>query len=189
MATHAHSSHISEFSISIHDLRRQPGEMMAISRSFLSPERVGIDVIAIELGSEISISGKVESVSTGVLASCEIEAIARGECVRCLDPIALPVRALIQELYFYALPVDLDEDEDEPLLISDEHIDLLPPIRDAVILDLPLTPHCSEACPGLCPECGEKIAENPEGHSHENIDPRWSKLRDLPDLGEGGRSQ
>lgn len=189
MATTAHNSHSGEFSISIHDLRRQPGEMMPIAKTFPSPERIGIDVIAIEPESEISISGKVESVSTGVLVSCQIESSASGECVRCLDPITLPIHTVIQELYYYSPPADLDEDEDEPLLISEEHVDLLPPIRDAVILDLPLTPHCSETCPGLCPECGEKIAENPEGHSHESIDPRWSKLRDLPDLGEGGRSQ
>jgi uncharacterized protein len=185
MATTAHNSHSGEFSISIHDLRRQPGEMMPIAKTFPSTERIGIDVIAIESESEISISGKVESVSTGVLVSCQIESIASGECVRCLDPITLPIRAVIQELYYYSLPSDLDEDEDEPLLISEERVDLLPPIRDAVILDLPLTPHCSEECLGLCPECGEKLApDNPASHNHASVDPRWAKLRDLPKLGE-----
>jgi uncharacterized protein len=190
MATTAHYSSSGEFSISIHDLRRQPGEMLAITRSFPSPERIGIDVIAIEPKSEIAISGKVESVSTGVLVTCQIESSALGECVRCLDPINLPIRAVIQELFYYCLPVDLDEDEDEPLLITDEQIDLLPPIRDAIILDLPLTPHCSEKCRGLCPECGEKLGGNPDnpegsgGHHHERVDPRWAKLRDLPKLEE-----
>ena len=173
----------SEFLVSIHDLKRQPGEMMEIKRSFPNPERIGIDVIAIEPGQEMSIVGKVESVSTGVLATCEITSQARGECVRCLDPITLDVNASIQELFFYAIPVDLDEDEDEPLLITEEEIDLLAPIRDAVILDLPLTPHCSQECLGLCPECGEKISENPSGHHHEQIDPRWAALKKLGEPG------
>lgn len=169
----------SEFIVSIHDLKRQPGEMMEITRTFASPERIGIDVLAIEANASISIRGKVESVSTGVLASCTISSEALGECVRCLDPITYPLDVDIQELYFYAIPADLSEDEDEPLLISEEKIDLLPPIRDAVILDLPLQPHCSDECLGLCPECGEKVAENPTRHDHQIIDPRWAKLRDL----------
>ena len=169
----------SDFHISIHDLRRQPGEMMEFRRVFPNPERIGIDVIAIEPESEISISGRVESVSTGVLATCEITALAQGECVRCLDPITLPVHTQIQELYYYAIPFELEDDEDEPLLIDEEKVDLLPPIRDAVILDLPLQPHCSQECLGLCPECGEKVAENPTGHDHQNIDPRWAKLRNF----------
>jgi uncharacterized protein len=173
----------SEFHISIHDLKRQPGEMMEILRNFPNPDRIGIDVIAIEPGEEVSIVGKVESVSTGVLATCEITSQARGECVRCLDPITLNVHASIQELYFYAIPADLDEDEEEPLLIAEERIDLLAPIRDAVILDLPLAPHCSQECLGLCPECGEKISENPSGHNHEQIDPRWAALKKLGEPG------
>lgn len=173
----------SDFLVSIHDLKRQPGEMMEIKRSFANPERIGIDVVAIEPGELVSIIGKVESVSTGVLATCEVTSIARGECVRCLDPLTLEISANIQELFFYAIPVDLDEDEDEPLLITEEKIDLLAPIRDAVILDLPLAPHCSQDCLGLCPDCGEKISENPSGHNHEQIDPRWAALKKLGEPG------
>ena len=174
----------SEFVISIHDLKRQPGEMMTIARTFPTSERIGIDIIAIEPNQEISLKGKVESVSTGVLATCEISSIAQGECVRCLDPINVPVLSRIQELFYYVVPAELDEDDDEPLLITEEKIDVLGPIRDAVILDLPLQPHCSEDCLGLCPECGEKMAVNPSGHDHQKSDPRWAKLRDVAGLGE-----
>lgn len=175
----AENSGNSDFRVSIHDLKRQPGELLEIHRSFDTSERIGIDIIAIESRTHLTIIGKVESVSTGALVTCEVTSVAKGECVRCLDPIERPIKTRIQELYYYALPSDLSEDEDEPLLITEEKLDLLPPIRDAVILDLPLQPHCSEQCLGLCPECGEKVAENPTGHNHQNIDPRWAKLRDV----------
>lgn len=178
------SSTRSPFLISIHDLKRQPGELLEIKREFPSPERIGIDIIAIEADSLVAISGKVESVSTGVLATFEIRSQVQGECVRCLDSISEPLVVKIQELYYYSAPAELSDDEDEPLLIVEERIDLLPPIRDAVILELPLQPHCSEDCLGLCPDCGEKLAENPTGHNHQKIDPRWAKLRDIPGLGE-----
>ena len=176
-----------DFLISIHDLKRQPGEMLEVCRTFANPERIGIDVIAIERDEELSFEGRVESVSTGVLATFTVISVATGECVRCLDPIARPIKASIQELFFYSIPADLDEDEELPFLIVEEKIDLLPPIRDAVILDLPLAPHCTEDCLGLCPDCGEKIGDSPTGHDHASIDPRWAKLRDITGIGESGQ--
>ena len=50
---------------------------------------------------------------------------------------------------------------------------------DAVVLELPFQPMCTEDCPGLCTECGARLAEDPD-HAHEApIDPRWAGLQDL----------
>jgi len=58
-------------------------------------------------------------------------------------------------------------------------MDLEPPIRDAVVLDLPINPLCSEECLGLCPDCGQKWVDLPEDHQHEAIDARWAGLAGL----------
>ena len=50
---------------------------------------------------------------------------------------------------------------------------------DAIVLDLPVNPLCSDDCPGLCPECGGKWAELPADHAHEVIDARWAGLNRL----------
>ena len=42
-------------------------------------------------------------------------------------------------------------------------IDLEPALRDQVVLALPFQPLCSDDCPGLCPECGARLADEP-GH-------------------------
>ena len=50
---------------------------------------------------------------------------------------------------------------------------------DSVVLALPFQPLCKEDCPGLCPECGARLAEDPD-HAHDAaIDPRWAALADL----------
>ena len=71
--------------------------------------------------------------------------------------------------------------------IQDDLLDLEPPLRDAVVLALPFQPLCREDCPGLCPDCGARLADEPE-HSHEDkIDPRWAALTQLtedPDQAE-----
>ena len=47
-----------------------------------------------------------------------------------------------------------------------------------MVLTLPLTPLCEEDCPGLCAQCGAKLADDPE-HGHADVDPRWAALEAL----------
>ena len=70
------------------------------------------------------------------------------------------------------------EDDDVSRLEGDL-LDLEPVLRDAVVLSLPFQPLCRDDCPGLCTECGARLADDP-GHQHdEPIDPRWATLRAL----------
>jgi uncharacterized protein len=48
-----------------------------------------------------------------------------------------------------------------------------------VVLSLPFQPVCREDCPGLDPETGEKLADNPDRKPREVLDPRWSALEGL----------
>jgi len=90
----------------------------------------------------------------------------------------------VQELYLYEKKVerkkrttpDEDLDIDDELLMDGDVMDLQSPIRDAIVLALPHTPLCSDACEGLCPDCGAKWAELPADHAHEQIDARWAGL-------------
>jgi uncharacterized protein len=35
---------------------------------------------------------------------------------------------------------------------------------------------CQDDCPGLCPQCGVRLADAEPDHHHDVIDPRWAKL-------------
>ena len=74
----------------------------------------------------------------------------------------------------YAPDGGTDADEDAYLLAGDE-LDLEPLARDAVLLDLPLAPLCSEECLGLCPQCGANWNEGSCG-CPPVTDARWSAL-------------
>ena len=65
---------------------------------------------------------------------------------------------------------------DEVRQLEGDLLDLEPLVRDAVVLELPFQPLCSDDCPGLCPECGARLADNPD-HAHDAAtDPRWAGL-------------
>ncbi|WP_460853248.1 YceD family protein [Nocardioides montaniterrae] len=119
----------------------------------------------------------------GVLVTGEAEADLEGECARCLEPIRDQIVVNLQELFVYDDIRDSAEaeEDDEVSMLRDDLLDLEPLLRDAVVLALPFQPLCEPDCPGMCPECGVRLADEPD-HSHEAaIDPRWSALQGLTD--------
>lgn len=167
------------FKLNTHDLPRRAGEMKEYQLALDIEKPIGIDVIAVPAGI-LNLDLRLESVAEGILATGEFDVIAKGECIRCLDPIELELERNFQELYAYE--ANPDEEEEDQLLMDGDVMDLEAPIRDAIVLALPINPVCDEDCQGLCPVCGQKWAELPEDHAHEQVDARWSALKGL--LGE-----
>jgi uncharacterized protein len=143
-----------------------------------APADLGIEVLQVPEGSPVELDLRLEAVMEGVLVTGTAHASLVGECARCLEPISDETGVGFQELFVYedhALP---DED-DEVSTLQGDLVDLEPVLRDAVVLALPFQPLCTEDCPGLCPECGVRLADDPD-HTHEAaIDPRWAALSDL----------
>jgi len=174
------------------ELGRRPGSMRSLSRSVPAPAHLGVDVLGVQEGSGLELDLRLESVVEGVLVSGTVTATMSGECVRCLDPVTGPLVVDLQELYAFpgARPgTGPDEDDDtEPLPeMNGDLIDLEPALRDAVVLALPLRPLCRDDCPGLCPECGTRLEDDPD-HTHDAVDPRWAALGDLSTGAEHDRT-
>ena len=178
------------FILKTHDLPCRAGEMKEYQLDIPAHVRIGVPLIAVPEGDLVELDLRLESVTEGVLASADIYAIAHGECIRCLDPVEVVIDRKIQELYRYE-PTnekgrkkrrddeDVDLEGEEELQMEGDLMDLEIPIIDAIILTLPVNPLCSDECLGLCPDCGEKWENLPEGHAHEVIDARWSGLDGL----------
>jgi uncharacterized protein len=65
---------------------------------------------------------------------------------------------------------------------NDLRADIVVPVRQALVLSMPMKPLCSEGCRGLCPMCGANLNERTCDCKNETPDPRWNGLkRLLPD--------
>lgn len=161
------------------ELGRRPGVQREVSLSEPAPADLGIEVLQVPEGSPVEIDLRLEAVLEGVLVTGTATAGLTGECVRCLDAITDDVEVEFQELFLYDPDPDASAEDDEVSVLQDDLVDLEPLLRDAVVLALPFQPLCREDCPGLCAECGARLADDPD-HAHEApVDPRWAKLTEL----------
>ncbi|AVM00362.1 metal-binding protein [Gordonia iterans] len=163
--------------------------MIEVHRTVSAPERIGAEMIGIPEGGEVDFDLRLESVSEGVLVTGTVRAGTQGQCGRCLEAVNGDVDLFLTELFAYPeSETEQTTDEEDVARLVDDEVDLEQLIIDAVGTELPLSPVCDESCPGLCVECGIRLADAEPGHGHETIDPRWAGLARFADGGEAGQS-
>ena len=173
-STFVSSSVRNPYSIGVRDLLHRPGEMREESLTVDTPEKLGEGLIGVDAGTPLELDLRLESVHEGILVSGEVSTVATGVCGRCLIDIAQSVQVDFQELFAYSSGEAFDFE------VHDDHVDLEPLVRDAVVLSLPFQPVCRPDCPGLDPETGERLADLPDREPTKTIDPRWSALAEFP---------
>ncbi|ANP49722.1 uncharacterized protein J2Z21_004781 [Streptomyces griseochromogenes] len=189
MASNARLDHRNPLVFDTHELGRRPGALQRLTREIEAPADLGIQgVIGVPEGAPVELELRLESVMEGVLVTGTARAQAEGECVRCLEPVGQELEADFQELFSYpdaddrgrviAEPGDDAEDDEDRFFLEDGLFDLEPLLRDAVVLALPMQPVCQDDCPGLCSECGARLADDRD-HHHDAVDIRWAALQGL----------
>lgn len=123
--------------------------------------------------SPVDINLHLESLSNGVSVAGTATARWAGECRRCLAPLTEQMTIEVSELY-----QQIPEDPEAYAIVNDQ-INLLPMVRENVLVAIPLGPLCREDCPGFCPQCGADLSENPCGCETSVSDPRWAALENL----------
>nr|WP_204249389.1 DUF177 domain-containing protein [Frondihabitans sp. PAMC 28766] len=166
------------YTVPVYDLVHRPGEMRESELDLVVPAKLGEGLIAVPEGSTLEIDLRIEVLHDGLLTSGHVSAEAVGECSRCLKPIDQSVEVDFAELFAYS------DDEAFDYRVQDDHVDLEPVVRDAVVLSLPFQPVCRPDCPGLDPETGERVEDMVDYHPREVLDPRWAVLGELSELTE-----
>ncbi len=163
--------------IDLRELGRRAGALQELDRTVPAPEGWKVELIGVPAGADVHLRLRLESVMEGVLVTGEIEAPLVGSCARCLEPIEDSITVDVQELFAYeGSTTEATSEEDEVRLVEGDFLDLEPLARDTIVLSLPLSPVCSEDCSGLCVDCGLRLDDLPEDHTHEITDPRWAGL-------------
>lgn len=162
------------------DLVGRTGSHRSVERTVPAPAReAGGVAMQVPEGQDIAVEAELESVVEGIYVHGTVTAHLEGECSRCLDPVEQDVTTRLDELFMYPEKVKAEDREDSTLL-EDEAVNLGPLVRDALAMEADERPLCREDCPGLCPQCGFRMEDDPD-HQHDVIDDRFAALQGLFD--------
>jgi uncharacterized protein len=107
------------------------------------------------------------------------------DCSRCLEPFAVPVDATFELQY---VPQAENTGEGEREIAEDDLttayyreglLDVIELLREQIQLTLPMKPLCSDACKGLCPQCGVNLNRGTCSCAPAWEDPRLAPLKSL----------
>lgn len=159
--------------LDVRELLEHPGAPRSIAFEASVPD-LGTDLARVD--GDVRFEITLEPIEGGVLVRGALSGTYTGECRRCLEGFSRSFSFEGSELY---RPVgDVWE---EGYVVKDGTIDLDRVARDVVGLNLPPNPLCQKDCAGLCSRCGADLNEG-ACDCGEQIDERWSALRDLGPL-------
>ncbi|HUZ56719.1 MAG TPA: YceD family protein [Streptosporangiaceae bacterium] len=147
-----------------------------------APAALGSGLVRVPEGSDLELEVQLEDVTGGVLVTASVTAALASECARCLDEFTSSTQVSFQELF----AVEAGGSGDDGYLLDGDLLDLEPALRDALVLELPLSPLCSPDCAGLCSKCGIRLADAEPDHRHPDDGGVWAVLKDLFPADEAG---
>lgn len=159
----------------------------AVNVATLLQEQVGASRIysfhldRLDLDDDLIASGvngdmRLTRLTDEILANVEATATVELTCLRCLEQYDQPTKARFQEEFRVAYDVRSGaavrgSEDDERFTINDAHeLDIREPLRQELIVSLPMRPDCGSACPGP-----PSLAEDSEA----DIDHRFAALGTL----------
>ncbi len=167
---------IAHLVVPVADIRRRLGSRLDVHVTAAFDDLAVGDGAAVPADELATVDVPLEPIFDGVVASGTASAPWEGPCRRCLTGVRGTIEADLREVF------TTDPVEGETFPIHGDQVDLEPPVRETVLLSLPLAPPCGEACEGPAPEAFPARVEADGGVDDEDDaprDPRWAALDDL----------
>jgi uncharacterized protein len=125
-----------------------------VSQAWLTAE---CSETSIGLGEDgLRFEGRLEPAGQGYLLRGTLRGTLTASCARCLELARIAIESPMAVSFVEDAESDDDDDHLGDDVLSFEHdvIDIGPPIRDEILLAVPMSPICREDCAGICPTCG-----------------------------------
>lgn len=153
----------------------------AQSFSFItSASELGLDTEQNFLLESVAVEGRVVNKGMSFEVTGKIDAKLKQSCSRCLEDMVTQLTVTFNEEYREIDGKECGKISDlEINCFCGDEIEITELVRETLLLAEPIKPVCSEACRGLCPECGANLNINACGCNPVKIDPRLAVLEKL----------
>lgn len=153
-----------ETAVNVATLLQEP---VGASRTFsfrLDLLQLDDDLVARDVEGDMRLTRLTDEILANVTATATVALT----CLRCLEQYDQPTKTRFQEEFRVAYDVRsgaavFSSDDDERFAINDSHeLDIREPLRQELIVSLPMRPDCGAACPGppVLAEDGEEAIDN-----------------------------
>jgi uncharacterized protein len=144
--------------------------------------RLGLPDGELAADSEVSLELTLSATGSLITAHGVVRTSTSLTCARCLEPYDQEIEADFDIVIRRGKSGLMLEDEaDSSIAFGDEWIAFDVPVREAVILSMPMKPLCEEDCQGLCTVCGTNLNRETCTCQREPADARWDELKTLLD--------
>ena len=124
------------------------------------PAPLGLNYEEVEFPNPLSCAVRLfRQDDNNVYVTADIETKVLVECGRCITEFEVGV-ATAFELLFSVGSESSEESEADERYYDGETLDISEDVRQALVLEIPTWPLCSETCEGLCPQCGTDLNIN-----------------------------
>ncbi|UCG77483.1 MAG: DUF177 domain-containing protein [Nitrospirota bacterium] len=121
-----------------------------------------------------------------VVVSGNVRAELEADCARCLSKFSTNIEV---DMSLTLIPRSVSGKREEKQMLtqeevnvgyySDEEIDISSLLTEQIKLNVPIRTVCSDDCKGLCSLCGADLNKGQCECRKDQVDERWSKLRNL----------
>lgn len=155
--------------INILSVTEDPRELSAD----IPPQDLGLDGEEVRLLGPVKLSCEFYRMGQKIMLRGRFDARVELTCSRCLTVFQAPLQGPIELVAVPAETVhpapqsadqELQEEDVSLMTYTGDQLDLIPEIRTALLLALPMKPLCEENCQGLCPSCGNRMVNGDHCH-------------------------
>jgi len=160
-----------------------PGEGQRIEGT-IDPSTVGLGMPGISLIEPLAFAGRATRNGENIIVEGELTGAMKLQCGRCLnsfnEPFDMAMRILFApEEEFAAEREDAIDAGEGFSYYGGGEIDLSREFKDLILVNLPISPVCSENCKGMCPRCGEDLNKGPCKCGGDKAPSPFDKLKQL----------
>ena len=150
----------------------------SIERSVPASE-LGLNSLS-EFQDPVQVQADIEKIGQNTFITVHMDASLTVICDRCAETVLFPLHEQVQLIYTTDKKM-ADQEEDFIYLVSphEESVDISDPLRQTLMLALPVKRLCAVTCKGLCPVCGTNLNQQKWACTTDHTDPRWEKLKKL----------
>lgn len=140
----------------------------------LTPDELDITDTDLNVTAPIQLEGVVENAGDVILLKADVKTEIERTCGRCLKVFTEPLAAQVVEKFY---PAGAENIENDAFIYESDLLDITEPVRESLLLAVPLQSLCREDCRGLCPVCGADRNEGDCGCDATTVDPRLAALK------------